>query len=274
MASDVRGSLVCVGTGMMLGGHLSPRARAEIEQADVVYAAMSDGLVELWLRELNPAFHSLQPLYQEGLPRTQTYEAMVRTLIDAVTAGQRVCGAFYGHPAVFAWVPHEAVRRARRLGFDARLEPGISAEDCLYADLGLDPGQTGCQHYEASQFMLFRRRIDTSACLILWQPAIAGDRSTARFSTGSAYLQLLVEVLKRDYPSEHEVILYRAATLGIEAPRMTRLALQDLPSAELTLADTLVIPPLTAMIADASVRARLDQLDQLEIEAQHGHAAD
>ena len=30
-----------------------------------------------------------------------------------------------------------------------RLEPGISATDCLYAELSSDPGRFGCQHFEA-----------------------------------------------------------------------------------------------------------------------------
>ncbi len=54
------------------------------------------------------------------------------------------------------------------------MEPGISAEDCLYADLGLDPGTYGCQHYEASNLMFYQRTIDTAAYLILWQPGVAG----------------------------------------------------------------------------------------------------
>jgi len=28
--------------------------------------------------------------------------------------------------------------------------PGISAEDCLVADLGIDPASSGCQSYEAN----------------------------------------------------------------------------------------------------------------------------
>ncbi len=32
-----KGSLVCVGTGMTLGSHISPLARSYIEQADVVF---------------------------------------------------------------------------------------------------------------------------------------------------------------------------------------------------------------------------------------------
>lgn len=256
------GSLVCVGTGMLLGGHLTPRARHEIEQADIVHAAVSDGLVELWLRELNPRFESLQPLYREGQSRRLTYEGMVSALLGSARAGLRTCGAFYGHPGVFAWVPHEAVRRARAEGIPARLEPGVSAEDCLYADLGLDPGDSGCQHYEASQFLLFRRRVDRAAWLVLWQAGVVGDRSLARFQTGAEYRRLLLDALLRDYPPTHEAILYRAATLPLEAPRIERLPLSGLPQARVELADTLVLPPAEALQPDREMRARLDALER------------
>ena len=56
-------------------------------------------------------------------------------------------------PGVFARVPHKAIAQARAEGFEAHMEAGVSAEDCLYADLGIDPGEVGCQQYEASQFM-------------------------------------------------------------------------------------------------------------------------
>src|SRR5690606_37432637 len=60
------GSLSCVGLGMMLGAHIGPRARATIEQADVVFGAVSDPLVELWLQQMNADVRSLQPYYAEG----------------------------------------------------------------------------------------------------------------------------------------------------------------------------------------------------------------
>jgi hypothetical protein len=141
------------------------------------------------------------------------------------------------------------------------MEPGVSAEDCLYADLGIDPGRFGCQHYEASQLMLYRRRIDTSAYLVLWQVGVAGDQSLARFSTGAAYRQVLVDVLARDYELEHEVILYEAVTLPMHQPRIERLRLQDMPAASVNTHVTLVIPPATGLQADPTVRQRLAVLD-------------
>lgn len=262
MQTKHSGSLVCVGTGMTLGSHMGPLARSHIEQADVVFAAVSDGLVQLWLGRMNPDVRSLQPFYREGLSRMRSYRAMVDAMLAEVRLGKRVCGAFYGHPGVFAWVPHKAIEIARREGFFARMEPSVSAEDCLYADLGLDPGRVGCQHFEATQFMLYRRRVDPGAWLVLWQVGLAGDRSLTRYATGEAHRRLLVEVLSRDYPLDHEAIIYRAATLPIHPPRIERCRLDALPAAILGMEDTLAIPPARAMTPDREMAARLAALER------------
>lgn len=224
-----RGSLACVGLGMTLGSHLTPLARSHIQQADVVFAGLSDGVVELWLQRMHPDVRSLQPYYREGKSRMKTYREWVELMMVEVRAGNRVCGVFYGHPGIFAWSPHKVIETARAEGFQAHMEPGISAEDCLYADLGIDPGRYGCQHFEASQLLFYERRIDNAGYLVLWQVGLVGDRSLGRFSTGPKYRELLVELLSRDYPLDHEVIIYRGATLPIEKPRIRRTTLRELP---------------------------------------------
>ena len=261
-----RGSLVCVGIGMTLGSHITPLARSYIEKSDVVFAAVSDGIVELWLAEMHADVRSLQPFYQEGKSRMQTYRQMVDALLTQVRAGKQVCGVFYGHPGVFAWPPHKAIETARSEGYRAHMEPGISAEDCLYADLGIDPGKVGCQHFEASQLLFYKRRVDPTAWLVLWQVGVAGDQSLARFSTGAAYRQVLVDVLTHDYPLDHEVIIYRVATLPIHQPRIERIALGKLPDADITLHDTVAIPPARPLQPNHAIRERLSALDLLLVE--------
>lgn len=258
---EQRGSLACVGLGMTLGAHLTPRARSRIEGADVVFVAVSDPLVELWVQEMHPDVRSLQPLYAEGKNRHETYREMVAAMLAEVRAGRRVCGVFYGHPGVFAQAPHKAVAAARAEGFDATMEPGVSAEDCLYADLGIDPGRVGCQHYEASQLMFYRRRIDPTAYLVLWQAGIAGDRSFRRFATGAPYVRLLVELLAADYPLDHPCTVYEAATLPIRAPRIDTVPLAGLPDAGLTLQSTVVLPPAGPLQQNHAMLARLAALD-------------
>lgn len=254
------GSLVCVGTGILLGGHLSPLAQNLIEQADVVFSGMSDGFTELWIEGLAKDTRSLQQHYADGKSRHLTYSEMVDAMLTEVRLGKKVVGAFYGHPGIFAKAPHEAIATARAEGFDARMIPGISAEDCLYADLGLDPGKTGCQHFETTQLMLYQRRIDPSALLVLWQPALAGDLSMGIRPTGSAERELLVELLSQDYPLNHECILYEAATTALHHTRIERLPLSALPQAKLELHTTLVLPPSQPLTPNSQMRARLQAL--------------
>lgn len=261
---DKRGSLACVGLGMTLGAHLTPRAQSHIAQADVVFVAASDPLVELWVQGMHADVRSLQPFYGEGKPRTDTYREMVAALLAEVRAGKRVCGAFYGHPGVFAQAPHRAIAQARQEGYEAVMEPGISAEDCLYADLGIDPGETGCQHFEASQLMFYRRRIDPAAWLVVWQPGVAGDRGFRRDATGAAHRQLLVDLLADDYPLDHECLIYEAATLPLHPPRIEKITLGSFAQARLTAQSTLVLPPARKPERNEAMLARLAALDEAE----------
>ena len=257
-----RGSIACVGLGITLGSHLTPLARSHIEQADVVFAGLSDGIVELWLERMHHDVRSLQPYYGGGKSRMTTYREWVEVMMHEVRAGKRVCGVFYGHPGVFAWSPHKVIEVARSEGFPACMEPGISAEDCLYADLGIDPGQRGCQHFEASQLLFYERRIDPCGYLILWQVGVVGDLSLKRFSTGAAYRQVLVERLIEDYPPDHEVIIYRASTLPVQKAEIRRIRLRELPEAAMTAEETVVLPPASPLKQNTKARARLAALDE------------
>lgn len=254
------GSLVCVGTGITLGAHISPLSRSYIEQADVVFVLVADGITEKWIEQMNADVRSLQPYYQEGKSRMISYREMVAAILAEVTAGKKVVGAFYGHPGVFAWVPHSSIKQARELGHNAHMEPGISAEDCLYADLGIDPGTYGCQHYETSKFMFYNRAVDTGAYLILWQVVVAGDRTLEKFSVSKAYLDILIELLSEFYSVEHEVILYEAATLSIQKPKIRFVKLKELSTVELDMKTTLVIPPSTKLERNTSIIRRLEEL--------------
>ncbi len=259
---SAKGSYCAVGLGMMLGAHLTPRCRSEIQEADVVFGLVSDPIVELWLQEMRPDMRSLQLYYAEGKRRTVSYREMIDAMVVEVRAGRRVCGVFYGHPGVFAQVPHQTVAAVLAEGYEAVMHPGVSAEDCLYADLGIDPGTYGCQHYEASQFMFYRRRVDPSAYLVLWQIGLAGDRTISRTGTSGPYRRLLVELLQEEgFPPGHEVIVYEAATLPIVVPRMEAMPLSALVDAALHMQSTLVVPPAAPLVRNELLLQALAELD-------------
>jgi precorrin-6B methylase 1 len=242
-----KGSLSCVGIGMTLGAHITPIAREHISTSDVCFVAVSDALVEIWVSEMHSDVRSLQIYYAENKSRKQTYREMIDAVLTEVKAGKKVCGVFYGHPGVFAYVPHQMIKLALDLGHKAIMEPGISAEDCLIADLAIDPGKYGCQQYEASQFMFYKRIIDPSAYLILWQIGVAGDLNYGVQVTGRQYRKLLLSLLYEYYQENHQVILYEAATSPLKKIRAERIFLSQLVNVELKDYTTLVIPPAYSM---------------------------
>lgn len=266
MTPAKHGKLICVGTGMRMAGQLTPLARSYIETADVVVAAVPNRFSRKWLQDIAKEYVCLLDYYEdcdiEGKDRLDTYKRMSASILDEVRAGKTVCAAFYGHPGIFACISHMAIAAARAEGFSAEMLPGISAEDCLVADLGLDPGRTGMQSMDATQFMIFERTIDPTALLILWQPYIAGDLSRKRFDTTSARLQVLVDKLARQYPLDHTLILYEAATNPLEEPRMEAIPLRDLPTAVLNGVTTLVIPAAHALKRDEAIIAQLHMLPE------------
>ena len=193
------GSLTVVGTGIQLGTHITPEARLAIERADVVLSVVSEPVMQGFLEQLNPSTRSLHELYELGESRAEAYEAMTEEILRHVREGKAVCAAFYGHPGVFVAPSHEAVRRARAEGFPARMLPGISAEDCLFADLGVDPSRVGCQSYEATDFLVHARTIDPTAALVLWQIGTVGSTVAADGARPTG-LPVLVEILLEHYP--------------------------------------------------------------------------
>jgi hypothetical protein len=170
------GSLTVVGTGIRAGLDTTAEARLHIERGDPLLYLVNDPVTEGWLRRLNPGAATLADAYRDGAPRLDAYREMADRILAAVRAGGAVCVAFYGHPGIFVRPGHEAVRRAAAEGYPARMVPGVSAEDWLFADLGVDPADRGCQSFEATDFLLYRRRFDPRSALVLWQVGGTGDR--------------------------------------------------------------------------------------------------
>lgn len=255
--STSNAGLVVVGSGIQFGRHVSERTLSEIRRAEVVLC-LADPFALAMIQSFCPGAINLGAYYAPGKDRRQTYREIDAAIMAEVRAGKRVCAVFYGHPGVFADVPHRVVRKAREEGFAARMEPGISAEACLYADLGIDPGRRGVQSMEATQLLFYDRRLDPSGVVLLWQVALAGDLSCTRLHAEAEGLQALVEKLLRWYPPEHEAILYEAAQLPIDSPRAERLRLRDLPTAHYQEYTTLVIPPLGELQPDPDAVLRTD----------------
>src|SRR5262245_30351492 len=95
------GSLAIVGTGFLLGGHVTPEALSSIRAADRLFYIVEEPATRLWLETQHGSPESLHDVFREGRPRMDAYEEIVERLLAAVRIGGNVCAAFYGHPGVF-----------------------------------------------------------------------------------------------------------------------------------------------------------------------------
>jgi uncharacterized protein YabN with tetrapyrrole methylase and pyrophosphatase domain len=251
-----RGSLVVVGTGIESMGQMTDAARRELRRADRVLYVVADPLTERAVRALNRRSESLHGLYGRGTHRLITYARMARQVLEHVRQGERVCFALYGHPGVFAMPAHAAVRLARQEGFPARMLPAVSADACLIADLGVDPA-AGWQSYEATDFLLRRRRADPTAALVLWQVGVIGRLDYPDGRSSRAPLKVLSATLSRLYPRGHRGILYEAATLPGFPPDVREVRLSALDREPVSSTTTLYVPPAQKARVDRAMQARL-----------------
>jgi uncharacterized protein YabN with tetrapyrrole methylase and pyrophosphatase domain len=255
------GSLIVVGTGIRTVGHMTLESISWIKAADRVLYVVGDPVAESLIRELNPkGAESLSGMYAVGKPRIESYEEMIERTLSCVRSGLATCMACYGHPGVFVYPSHESIRRARAEGFSARMLPGISSEDCLFADLGVDPGIYGCQSFEATDFLANSRQIDPRSSVVLWQIGVLGDSTYKTQGYDTSAMPLLIESLLRWYPPNHLVYLYEAAVfIGCE-PRIVPVPIPHLSSVPMSAGFTLYIPPAYATHADPTVLYRMNLL--------------
>src|ERR1039458_9991298 len=200
------GQLVIVGSGIRAISDLTLDAEAQIRTAQKVLYCVADPVIERRLHLLNPHSESLYGLYDNNKPRMETYLAMVEALVAPVRAGLRVCGVFYGHPGVFAWPTHQAIRVARRDGFRAEMHAGISADASLFADLGIDPSHPGCHSLEATDFLIYQRKPDITSHLLVWQAECVGDSGFNFAGYKRHNFHILIERLRMFYPADHLIV--------------------------------------------------------------------
>jgi hypothetical protein len=141
--------------------------------------------------------------YRELAPRISAYDRIATAVLDAALDHAPVAFAVYGHPQVYVYPTMQIRRAAALLDLRVQVLPGISTLDALMIDVGLDPGVSGLQMYEATDILLRDRPLQPDVPLILWQ---VGAVETFLHSTAAsvpARFERLQQHLLRFYPVEH-----------------------------------------------------------------------
>jgi tetrapyrrole methylase family protein/MazG family protein len=236
-------SLTVVGCGIKFLSHITVETKAYIEQSDKVFYLVNDPAMKEWISAANKNTESLDFLYQKHYLRKDSYQAITQYILDELKKMQHLCVVLYGHPGVFAQPGLDAVRLAKEQGYDAKLLPGISAQDCLFSDLLIDPGSHGCHSFEASDFLLYKRKFDPTSHLILWQVDIIGVLNNPYSHDNKKGAELLTGYLNNFYDLNHEVILYEAAQYPSFNPIIQHSTLSELSNLNSSRICTLYLPP-------------------------------
>jgi hypothetical protein len=149
------------------------------------------------------------------------------------------------------------VTLARSEGYRATMLPGVSADACLIADLGVDPAANGWQSYEATDFLVRRRRADPTAGLVLWQIGVVGRLDYQSGPVHRDKLEILTKALVEQYPRRHVVTLYEASALPGFPPSIEKVQLGSLHRADVTSVTTMYVPPARRAKVDRKMVARL-----------------
>lgn len=236
------GSLTIAGCGLH-PGHMTLETESLIKNAEKVLLVAPNPLSIQHIISINETTEHLGRYYnEEGISRPEIYKKMTMHIVDLVRSGVQVVTVFYGHPGVFVTSTRLASDLLKKEGYQVKMLPGIAADACLYADLDLDPAETGCQSYESTRFLLTKRVPDTSAALILWQLGLTGEHTNEHFKPGEQGLAALSRLLAEYYPQGHKVCVYEAPTLPGFDPRIDWMTIEKLATAEVNTISTLYVP--------------------------------
>lgn len=255
------GTLVIGGSGISAIGQFTLETQAYLAWADSVFFCVSDPATERWILDSHPNAIDLYSLYDNDKHRRITYIQMAEKLLQDLRQGLNVLGLFYGHPGIFVNPTYRAIAIAREEGHAAYMLPAVSALDCLFADLGVDPSKHGTQIVEATDLILRRRPLLTDSSVIIFQVGAVGDPGFNFSGFTNTKLLVLIDYLKDHYGEDHEIFSYVASQYPATSPQISRIALSQFSdpgiARRITGITTFYIPPKSVRPADREMADRL-----------------
>lgn len=206
-----RGRLTIVGSGIQAISQMTIEALSYIQNADAVFYHATNGVTASQIVALNPNSVDLYEYYGEGKERHITYIQMAELMLREVRYGRHVVGVFHGHPGYFVSPARRSLAIARAEGYPTKLIPAISAPDCMFADLRVDPGVNGCQILMASSVLRDDCLLATSCHLVFLQITAVGDSTFSFTGYKNSQFSKFIEKLISVYGETQEAIYYLAS---------------------------------------------------------------
>lgn len=261
--SQVPGELIIIGSGIQSLGFIRGEENL-IKQADAVFYCVADPGTVAWIKTLRPDAYDLYVLYGNHKVRYTTYMQMTEAMLYYVRQGKKVVSVYYGHPGIFALSPHRALLLAKREGHKATMKPGVSALDCLCADLSIDPAHPGLQTHEATDMLIRRREPNTTLHVVLWQVGLIGEMGFRDQGYINKNFPVLIKYLQEFYGTDYPIIHYVASRYATISPTIETYRLHELYDpriqSKITGISTFYISPKDAAPSDTQMLQKIGML--------------
>ncbi|UCE58731.1 MAG: hypothetical protein JSU63_14960, partial [Phycisphaerales bacterium] len=151
-----------VGLGVLNVDHVTRETERVIRRSNEVLYVDTGVATQAYLEGLCPRVTPLfATSYEEDEHRLNAYHHMAARVLEAALDHPPVTFAMHGHPIVGVYAPFLIRDMAGLLDLEVLVLPGVSAMDCLFAELMVDPCIVGMQMYEATDLLLRRRPLQT-----------------------------------------------------------------------------------------------------------------
>lgn len=255
--------LIIAGTGIKFLSHLTIEVKSAIETSSCVFFLLNEPAMKNWVVKNAKKYISLDDIYFSSKLRSPSYSKIVDELLRSLQKNDDICFLIYGHPTFFSSVVDKITKRISSKEVIIQIMPGISAIDCLFADLKIDPGKTGLQSYDATEFILYDEIFSITSHLVLWQIAIIGEmgiinNNEINLNRQKEGITILISKLMTHYPEDYIVNLYVASQYpGLEF-EVVSVELRKLNEVTIPRLATLYIPPLKEKTMNPNVINQLN----------------
>ncbi|HBD7398676.1 TPA: methylase [Legionella pneumophila] len=248
--------LALVGTGIKTIAHITEETKGYICTCDKVLYLVNEPLLERYIHKLAKSSESLDAIYFNSKSREDAYNNLAQYIYRAIEDVDSLCVVIYGHPCVFA-TPGLLALSGLSDSIKTVVCPGISAQDCLYADLRFDPASGGIQSFDATEYLLYDRLVDTSSHVVVYQIGMVGNMGLPTNTVNLEAINFIKKKLIKLYKKGKKAIIYEAALYPGTHPKISEFDLEQLDRQELTTLSTLYIPPDEILRVPSSDALRL-----------------
>ncbi|KAL5477556.1 hypothetical protein EMCRGX_G024367 [Ephydatia muelleri] len=256
-----KGRLVILGSGIRCAGQFTTEAISHIKNADKVLYCISDPVTETYIRDLFPGAMDLAVFFDGSKDRYDSCVQMAEACLFFARQGLYTVAIFPGHPGISSLPSLRAMQIAKKQGICTEMLPGISLEDSLFSDLGIDPSYYGFQVIGATDFLLFDRRLMTDAHVVIKHVGCIGEQCVTPTGVGASNLSILVKQLQKVYGLDYGVVHYYPSQYPTCKPFMDRRPLSDFLKSEMYKTITpfshIYIPPMSTSCINKEMAVQL-----------------